>query len=391
MRSERYLYACIGIALAAGLPQLLSAQDGINESSRNRFLFTQQTFGGNGRTCVVCHSLETGTVSPEQAQQRALQNPLDPLFVFDGSDDGNGNGISRMTTNATILVTIPLLPNIRLMNNPAAMSVTMPRGIPTTLNTPSLDPVLMLDGRDPDISTQAFRAIQRHYQATITPSASDIAGITGFEQTEPFFSSLALLSYARSGQRPNQAPQLPEGTTDSEKAGRTFFVDAPFDPNGNGKPGACALCHSGPMLNQTNESFFAATNGMVPAGSRFQSVGVSEINKIGNPVFDFVITAADGTTTALCSPDPGRALITGNIPPILLPCGTVGPPSSDWNAFKIPTLWGVKNTAPYFHDNSAKTLDDVAAHYAQFFMMIPNKVFLTVQDQADIVAYLNLL
>jgi len=37
------------------------------------------------------------------------------------------------------------------------------------------------------------------------------------------------------------------------------------------------------------------------------------------------------------------------------------------NQFKIPTLWGVKDTAPYFHDNGAKTLRDAVAHYQRFF------------------------
>ena len=40
------------------------------------------------------------------------------------------------------------------------------------------------------------------------------------------------------------------------------------------------------------------------------------------------------------------------------------------NAFKIPTLWGVAQTAPYFHDNSAKTLEDVVKHYAKFFRIV---------------------
>jgi len=272
----------------------------------------------------------------------------------------------------------------------------MARGIPTTLNTPALDPVLMLDGRDPNLVTQALHAIQSHYQPTITPSESDLADIAGFEQTEPFFSSSGLLSYARSGQRLDHTPRLPEGRTDSEERGRRFFVDAPFNPTGDGKTGACAFCHSGPMLNQTNRFFMDATTipgvfpGVLP-GTRFQSVGVSEINKAGNKIIDFVVTSPDGTTTHLCSPDPGRALITGLIPQIPLPCGVLGPPFSDWNAFKIPTLWGVKNTAPYFHDNSAKTLEDVVAHYARFFQLIPNPITLTPQDQADIVAYLKLL
>ena len=109
-----------------------------------------------------------------------------------------------------------------------------------------------------------------------------------------------------------------------------------------------------------------ATGGLVAEGSRFQSVGVSEINRAGQ-IMDFgLITIWTGRTTHLCSPDPGRALITRDSANSSSRC--TGPAFSDWNAFKIPTLWGVRNTAPYFHDNSAKTLGDVGAHYAQFFL-----------------------
>lgn len=137
------------------------------------------------------------------------------------------------------------------------------------------------------------------------------------------------------------------------------------------------------MLNQTNSFFVAATSGLIPAGTRFQSVGVSEFNEGGNPAQQFIWTNPNGTQTYLSTPDPGRALITGRI--------DQPGPASDLNAFKISILWGVKDTAPYFHDNSAKTLEDVAAHYARFFQTIPAPVTLTEQDQADIVAYLKLL
>src|SRR4029453_15551520 len=70
------------------------------------------------------------------------------------------------------------------------------------------------------------------------------------------------------------------------------------------------------------------------------------------------------------------------------------PPRSFFaNLFKIPTLWGIKDTAPYFHDNSAKTLEEVAEHYAFFFFNSPSTrgfVF-TKQEQADMVAFLKLL
>jgi cytochrome c peroxidase len=235
----------------------------------------------------------------------------------------------------------------------------------------------MLDGRDPNLPTQALHAIQAHFQATKAPTQADLLGISQFELTAPFFSSFRLLAYARGG----PPPPLPTGITASEKRGRLFFVDAPFVAGG--KAGACALCHSGPMLNQTDSSFVTATFGLVPAGTRFQSVGVSEFNDPGNPVQQFNWTNPDGTQTVVWSPDPGRALITGRI--------DQPGPASDLNSFKIPILWGVKNTAPYFHDNSAKTLADVVAHYTRFFLTLPNPVIFTPQDQADIVAYLKLL
>jgi cytochrome c peroxidase len=68
------------------------------------------------------------------------------------------------------------------------------------------------------------------------------------------------------------------------------------------------------------------------------------------------------------------------------------------NAFKIPSLWGVARTAPYFHDNSAKTLEEVVEHYARFFEIVTDPAIdgdpvlkLTEQDKADIVAYMKIL
>jgi cytochrome c peroxidase len=51
---------------------------------------------------------------------------------------------------------------------------------------------------------------------------------------------------------------------------------------------------------------------------------------------------------------------------------------------------GVKHTAPYFHDNSAKTLKEVAEHYTIFFQTEAG-ITLTPQDEADMVAFLKLL
>jgi hypothetical protein len=365
------------LLFAAAFSPLQAQQSGSDPSERNRLLFTTETFGGNGRTCLTCHSFETGTVSPEDAQDRYQKNPRDPLFLIDGSDDGQGHGVTRMLKDATILIQIPLPPNVSLADDPKTRSVTLQRGIPTTRNTPALDPVPMLDGRESNLPTQALHAIQAHFQPTVQPTGPDLLDISQFELTEPFCSSPTLRAYAQGG----PAPVLPQGRTDSEKRGRLFFVDTAFLPGA--KAGACASCHSGPMLNQTNASFVAATGGLIQAGTRFQSVGVSEMNDAWNPLQRFIWHNPDGTQTVVSTPDPGLALITGRI--------DQPGPASDLNSFKIPILWGVKDTAPYFHDNSAKTLEDVAAHYAQFFLTIPGPIILSQQDQADIAAHMKLL
>ena len=60
------------------------------------------------------------------------------------------------------------------------------------------------------------------------------------------------------------------------------------------------------------------------------------------------------------------------------------------NLFKTPSLWGIRRTAPYFHDNSSKTLEEVAEQYTFMFMREAG-IRLTPQDEADIVAFLKLL
>ena len=142
-----------------------------------RHLFEDETFGGNGRTCLTCHTRRTGTVSPDDARERFERDPGDPLFNADGSDDGNGNGVHRMLADATVLVRVPLADNVSLADDPSARSVVVRRGIPTTLNTPSLDPVLMLDGRQPSLEAQVRGAIvdhaQRHPRADRQRSGAD--------------------------------------------------------------------------------------------------------------------------------------------------------------------------------------------------------------------------
>jgi len=69
----------------------------------------------------------------------------------------------------------------------------------------------------------------------------------------------------------------------------------------------------------------------------------------------------------------------------------------DWGAFKTPTLREIEYTAPYMHDGSMKTLDEVAEFYNKGG--IPNKnldqnikpLHLSDQEKQDLVAFLKAL
>lgn len=78
--------------------------------------------------------------------------------------------------------------------------------------------------------------------------------------------------------------------------------------------------------------------------------------------------------TRLTTSDPGRLLLTGFPQP--------GGPG-DIQHFDIPSVRGIARTAPYFHNNTAATLEDMLEHYKQFFKRVavqnPGAPFLTTQ------------
>jgi cytochrome c peroxidase len=176
---------------------------------------------------------------------------------------------------------------------------------------------------------------------------------------------------------------LPAGTTASEKRGRLMFVETEFIPGST--KGICALCHTGPMLNQTSPF-----NPGAPPGSRIANIGVSERNLLNLPEHTFLIDNGFGDVRTVRMPDPGIPLTNPRAPGV--PPPFVRHPAFFAGFFKIPSLWGVKKTAPYFHDNSAKTLEEVAAFYTNLFATGPDfPVQLTARDEADMVAFMKLL
>ncbi len=90
-----------------------------------------------------------------------------------------------------------------------------------------------------------------------------------------------------------------------------------------------------------------------------------------------------GVGTDKPEPDEGRYAVTKN--------------PADWGAFKTPTLREIARTAPYMHDGSLKTLEEVVDYYDKGG--IPNKnldermkpLKLTAQEKKDLVEFMKAL
>ncbi|HEY7521018.1 MAG TPA: hypothetical protein VIE36_22205 [Methylomirabilota bacterium] len=123
----------------------------------------------------------------------------------------------------------------------------------------------------------------------------------------------------------------------------------------------CAGCHN--MQN-------VGTN----AAPLFFKVGVGELGPDDPPPADLPLYTlqchADGRLVR--TTDPGRALITGL-------CADIG-------KFKTPILRGLATRAPYFHDGSAATVEDVVAHYKNRFGFQ-----FSGTEEADLIAFLRAL
>jgi cytochrome c peroxidase len=152
------------------------------------------------------------------------------------------------------------------------------------------------------------------------------------------------------------------------------------------------------MLNAVNQVFSDFANGSPPPGARFINTGVNIVNEPDNPIRGWVINDGINPVVTIYSPDIGLLL---NRHPATPPPNVI-PRAFFAELFKIPTLWGVKDTAPYFHDHGAKTLRDAVAHYQRFFNFteeqdpvgsrsLGGRITLTDDDVDDIVAYLQLL
>jgi cytochrome c peroxidase len=309
--------------------------------------------------------------------ERRLTDPSadDPLFRSIDADDG-ADDFTTLRNHALVRVFITLPTDAagqKLMwpvNDPTATVVAVWRSTPTVMNTAFTGPY-QLDGRQPNLSAQALGALFGHAEITNEPKERFLNDVAAFQSRQFSSPAVQLLSIAlANGQTP---PPTDPPLNEVEQRGKVLF-----DRH-------CVACHGGPT--QT-----------VPLP--ILAPGIHNIH-ISKPVPPFGAdlpfapppvparlwafrVPGQANPVVVPSTDPGQALLTGNI--------------ADLNFFDIPTLYGISKTAPYFHDNSAATLEDVMVHYQLDFLMIrrvipegaPRRPDLILDDEIDpLVAYLK--
>lgn len=324
------------------MPRRLSAELGED-------LFFHETFGGNGRTCATCHDPRGEfTVSPALIQSRFAADPEGPLFRPVDSDDGKGRDYTTLLERGLFRVTVPLHPNVSVVDEPSRRTISVRRAAPSIVNVALTGPFLQ-DGRAASLQEQASGAIADHMQPRRGPTAKELEAIAAFEQGTFYPLRLRAL---RSDDDP--LPLAPDFSIpiQGEAARRGKIV---FDRH-------CLRCHAGETRDLPAD----------PQAPRFVSVFVSESNAANLPILRLAFRMPDGSTVETITPDPGRGAVTGKL--------------EDLNAFDTPPLRGVKHTAPYFHDHSAATLGDVVDHYNNTFQF---RIF--GGDRDDLIAYLELL
>jgi cytochrome c peroxidase len=340
--------------------------------------------GGNGRACADCHmATDSFQLSPAAVEERfqllashRLVNHAadDPLFRPIDADDFRTNGddasdFSNLRQNALVRIVFPLPPNMRLVDTAtghlsAETAADVWRMVPSINNVALSGPDTgspwfrppnpfggyQLDARIGTLQDQALGALVNHAQVQQTPSSRLLDDLTSFELVQFSNDRMRLLADAiRDGITP---PDADAPLNELEQQGRTVFERA------------CTQCHGGPTQTTARPPVprFQDVNTQCPrpvdtvAPARWQFAACPPRLARNSRTYEIIV---NGVAERRTSDDPGRALLTG----------FVGGPAArdDWNKLDVPQLRGLPKTAPYFHNNSAATLEEVVDHYIAFF------------------------
>jgi cytochrome c peroxidase len=344
---------------------------------------------GNGRSCADCHmASDHFQLSPADAetrfqrlQFRRLRHPdaFDPLFQPIDADDFRINGenasdFSNLRQNGLVRITFTLPPNIKVIdpatNAPSADTfVDVWRSVPSVNNVALTGPDdvnpwprgpnefggYQLDARITTLQEQALGALTNHARIQAAPPQQLLDDLSAFQRV--LFSSSRVRHLAAAiEQGTTPLPDADRPLSTLEQQGKVVFVRA------------CAQCHGGPGQSTPQapvirfHDIFTQCPRPVDTAAPARFAYAACPPQLARNARTYEITLANGSKIRRTSSDPGRALLTGFVG---------GPaPQDDWNKLDTPGLHGISQTAPYFHNNSAASLEEVVDHYIEFFKRV---------------------
>jgi cytochrome c peroxidase len=360
-----------------------------------------QAFGGvvvsNGRSCFTCHrgmSVNLGMPLPPLSASVDLS---DPLFTgLDGDAQQDPDGFENLDTFALIKYRPGRFNPARPQSDPFRQ-VFFWRKSPALINM-VFSRGFLLDGRMRVLFETDRGAVFSHTQES-DQRFDDLFNVQDGRDLEAF--QFSLLSDPRLAALLDSTDPLHDTlkhdpfytvpiTTNAQRRGRNVFIRD------------CMSCHNTPnVFNNISNVQPAGTDPdrppnfpvTAPHVGRTFNVGVSERNKHG---LRFTLETPTGfvpVTLQLANEDGSVNNFTVTFDPGL--AATTGR-SADIGRFKVPQLRNVRELAPYFHDNSANSLEEVidyfnSAHYNNSRDGRKHRIHETSQEKADLLAFLNIL
>lgn len=300
---------------------------------KGRDLFLNETFGGNGRTCGTCHEpTRNFTIDPAFI---ATLPPTSPLFVAETNPALAGLENPRLMHQFGLI-----LENLDGFQNPGVM-----RGVPHTLAlTTSIKP----------------------------PSGFPLKNTTGWSgDGAPFDGSLlnfvqgAIVQHFTKDplRRPNVDFRLATKQEAQDMLDFQLSLGRKTDISLQGDDGP-ALVFNDPNV-ETGKSLFLVTpaqNGTRSCNACHDEAGANDENGF-NRNFDTGVALRPNAPACL---DPNVAGDGGlGVSPVVaktLGCGAVATFRGD-GTFNTPTLVESADSPPFFHNNSAATIEDAVVHY----------------------------
>ena len=218
-----------------------------------------------------------------------------------------------------------------------------------------------LDGRFLTLQEQALGALISHAQIKASPRQRLLDDLTSFQRVLFTNERVRALSDAiDNGVIPLSDADPPLNAL--EQQGKGVFMRA------------CAQCHGGPGNRRRKHRSFACTissrnvRGPWTLDPRCRLARALQFRCVPATACaqraDLRNHAAQWLDHPADQLDPGRALLTG----VAIPA--VPTVRDDWNKLDVPGIRGMRHTAPYFHNNSAGTLEELVDHYIEFFKFV---------------------